>query len=42
MIKFNKNNRVSCDNTPIGKILFEYICWVLSGKPQNHKINQKK
>ncbi len=42
MLKFKKNNKVSCENVSMGRILFEYICWVLAGKPQNHEIKSKK
>ena len=32
-IKFKRKNLVSCSDASIWEITFEYICWVLSGKP---------
>ena len=32
-IVFKRKNLVSCSNVSMRKLLFEYICWVLSGKP---------
>ena len=34
-IKF-KDNNVSCRNVPFRKIIWEYICWILAGKPDGH------
>lgn len=36
MIKFNKKNLVTCHNVSFWKIIFKYIYWVLSGKPDNN------
>ena len=36
-IIFNRNG-VTARNCSIWKILREYICWVLAGKPNNHII----
>tara|TARA_Y100000592_G_scaffold94299_1_gene158844 strand:+ start:732 stop:923 length:192 start_codon:yes stop_codon:yes gene_type:complete len=32
-ISFSRKSKVSCYNVSIYKVLFEYICWVLAGKP---------
>jgi hypothetical protein len=42
MIKFNNKNLVSCTNESIYKVLWEYICWILAGKPNNHSVKGKK
>ena len=34
MIKFH-DGRVTCFNAPLRTILWEYICWVLGGKPDS-------
>ena len=34
-IKF-KGNNVSCRNVPFRKIIWEYICWTLAGRPDGH------
>ena len=31
-----KNNRVCAVNVSIWSILWNYICWVLAGKPDSH------
>ncbi len=36
MVKFNKKNLVTCQNVSFWKIIFEYICWVLGGKPDSY------
>tara|TARA_R100001015_G_C4472543_1_gene55730 strand:- start:317 stop:502 length:186 start_codon:yes stop_codon:yes gene_type:complete len=33
-LKF-ENNKVTCNNISIWKILWEYLCWCLAGKPHN-------
>jgi hypothetical protein len=30
-------NLISCTNTTIGRIVWEYICWILAGKPKEYK-----
>ena len=42
MLKFSKNNLISCENVPFGKVMFEYLCWKLGGKPDNYKCNLRK
>ena len=40
-IKFNKKgSRISCHDVSMSKILLEYICWVLAGKPDGHVIEE--
>jgi hypothetical protein len=41
MIQFSNKNLVSCKNESIWKVLWEYICWTLAGKPNNHLIKEK-
>ena len=33
-LAFHRENFVSCSNISIWKILREYLCWVLAGKPK--------
>jgi len=35
-IIFNKKNIISCKEVPFYKIILEYVCWVLAGKPDGH------
>tara|TARA_B100000287_G_C20397791_1_gene688344 strand:- start:222 stop:350 length:129 start_codon:yes stop_codon:yes gene_type:complete len=42
MIEFKKKNKITAIDVSIWTIMWEYICWVLGGKPQNHKIIKKK
>ena len=35
-ITFNLKNKVSCKGVSMWSVLWEYICWVLAGKPDNH------
>ena len=32
---FHKKNFVSCSNVSIKRVLWEYLCWFLAGKPKN-------
>ena len=34
MYKFKRKNLVSCVGVPIGKLIWNYICWLLAGKPE--------
>ena len=36
-LKFRKKNLVSCANISMWKVLWEYFCWVLAGKPEENK-----
>ena len=38
-IIFNKNG-ISARNCSMWKILWNYICWVLSGKPENYIVGE--
>ena len=35
-IKFNNKSLVSCRGVSIGKVIWEYICWVLAGRPKEN------
>ena len=37
-IKFGDNNLISCFNIPFWSVIWNYICWVLAGKPKGHKV----
>ena len=41
-IVFNQRSKISCVGVSITSIVFEYICWVLGGSPDNHKTRIKK
>ena len=32
-LSFKRKNIVSCQNISFGTIIWEYICWILAGKP---------
>ena len=34
-LKIQDGSLISCCNMTMGRILWEYICWVLGGKPKN-------
>ena len=40
-LKF-KNNRISCVDVKFKTIIWEYICWVLGGRPDDHYIGYEK
>ena len=44
MIEFSKTikgkNKVTAINVSVWKILWEYMFWILGGKPDKHWINQ--
>ena len=42
MIEFKRNNKVTAVGEPIWKILWNYICWVLGGKPDGFVVKGKK
>ena len=42
MIEFKKKNKITAIDVSIWTIIWEYICWVLGGKPEKHKIFKKK
>ena len=35
-IKFNNKSLVSCRGVSMGKIVWEYVCWVLAGRPKEN------
>jgi hypothetical protein len=37
IIVFTRKNRISANNVTIYRILYEYILWILGGKPNEHK-----
>ncbi len=40
-IVFHKKNFVSCANVTIWKVLWEYLCWSLAGKPHYDRMETK-
>ena len=42
MIQFKRKNRVTAVDVSIRSILWNYICWVLAGKPDNHTFEINK
>ena len=38
IIKFNRKNKVSAVNVSVWKILWNYICWLLAGKPDGWNV----
>ena len=34
---FRESNTISCRNISLKKIVWEYLLWILAGKPDNHK-----
>tara|TARA_Y100001963_G_scaffold102627_1_gene141255 strand:+ start:1055 stop:1180 length:126 start_codon:yes stop_codon:yes gene_type:complete len=38
MIKFKRKSRVTATDVPFWKIVWNYICWVLAGKPDNWEV----
>ena len=39
-LKF-ENNKITCRNLPVTRIIWEYILWTLGGKPQDYKYYTK-
>ena len=42
MIQFKRKNIVTAVDEKIWTILWEYICWVLAGRPEGHTTKEKK
>ena len=40
-MRFSRNNLISSNGVSFRKIVWNYICWVLAGKPNNWRINGK-
>ena len=38
---FTRKNYVTCRQTPMWKVMFEYICWFLAGKPKEYNERHK-
>jgi len=38
IIIFNRKNHITAVNVPLWKILMNYICWVLAGKPEGWQV----
>ena len=41
-LKLHNKNLVDCRNVSIWKVIWEYICWILAGRPKGHKIEIQK
>ena len=41
-IVFNQRSKISCVGVSMTSLLFEYLCWILAGRPDNHKVKGKK
>ena len=39
-LAFHGKNFVSCSNVSIWKVLWEYFCWFLAGKPYHNGIGK--
>jgi len=39
-IKFKRKNIISATNVSIWKIIWNYICWILAGRPENWEVNE--
>ena len=37
---FHKKSFVSCSNISIWKVLWEYFCWFLAGKPYHNRMEK--
>ena len=37
-IRFHHKSLIDCRNVGIYKIVFEYVCWILAGKPKKQDI----
>ncbi len=40
-LKLNRKNLVSCQDVSIYRVLWEYICWLLAGKPDGYEYKHK-
>ena len=40
-MKFQKGNLITANGAPFGRIIWNYFCWVLAGKPNNWRVNGK-
>jgi hypothetical protein len=37
-IIFNNKNNISCTNVPFKTVMWNYLCWVLGGRPNNWRV----
>ena len=40
MIQFKRKNKITAVDVSIWKFLWNYICWVLAGKPDNWTVDE--
>ncbi len=38
-MKFNRKNLISSNGVSFRRIVWEYFCWTLAGKPENWRVN---
>ena len=38
-MKFKRTNIISCNGVKFTSVIWNYICWVLAGKPDNWRID---
>ena len=41
-IKLHDTNKINCQNAPMMRIIWEYICWVLAGRPDHTYHSSRK
>ena len=41
MIEFKRKNNITAVNVSIWKIIWNYMCWVLGGKPDKWQVKEK-
>ena len=40
-MKFRKGNLISSNGVTFGRIIWNYFCWILAGKPNNWRVHGK-
>ena len=40
-MKFRKGNLITANGVAFGRIIWNYFCWVLAGKPNNWRVHGK-
>ena len=40
MIQFKRKNKITAVDVSIWKVLWNYLCWVLAGKPDNWTVDE--
>ena len=38
-IKFKRKNKISCNGVTFQSVVWNYICWILAGKPDDWRID---